>query len=119
MLSEELVEVFRKEVKRLLKLYGLSSWEVEIGTCRRRDDTSALVAPLYGARFAHIMVDLDHEGGEAEVKKSAMHEVLHLLFTDMREAYREQKEDEDDARVKSAEHGVINALINAEYGDAD
>lgn len=118
MLSEELVEVFRKEVKRLLKLYGLSSWDVAIETCHRHEVAAALVAADYPARAASIMVDVDHEEDELQVRKSAMHEVLHLLFTDMREAYREQKEGEG-ARVESAEHGVINALINAEYGDAE
>lgn len=117
MISDELVGVFKKEVKRLLKLYGLSSWEVNVETCRLHDDTTALVAPIYKARYATIMIDADHEESEASVKKSAMHEVLHLLFSDMREAYREQEGAEDTERAASAEHGVIHALVNAEYGD--
>lgn len=119
MISEELIEVFKKEVRRRMKMYGLSSWEVNIETCRLHDNTTALVAPMYKARFATIMIDADHDADEASVRKSAMHEVLHLLLTDMREAYREQEGEDDTDRAASAEHGVINALINAEYGDDD
>lgn len=115
-LNKVLVLRFEEEAKAFLKLFGVNDWDVGFSTTKNDSGDMARVAYLYGARAANIAIDTGFDADEDDVRDSALHEVLHLLFTDWREAVAPYLPKDDEAlslRLESLEHSIINRIMKA------
>ena len=95
--------------------FGLTDWDIGITTSKGDGSDMAHVSYLYPARAAQIAVDTGYDVGELEVWESALHEVLHLAMTDLRESYMQYLPDDPEVRgrIESMEHAVVNRIIHA------
>ena len=76
-------ELFKKEVLRLLDVFKISGWETHFKIDKKdKENLSGLKTDLVGRQAKFILNeewrynDLNNE----EIKKTALHEVLHLVF---------------------------------------
>ena len=104
-------KLFTEEIKRLLKLYGLQSWEVlychEFVDMRTIATTSPELAShivVFTLNTKFVSPDLT----DIELRATALHEVLELLFTKLESLCCSCKKDESREEV----HTIIQTLIN-------
>lgn len=114
-LSEPLITAFEDFVTLYMEKFGVTDWDVGITTCKTDDGDMAHVEYLYPSRAARITVNTSFDVEKDEIWESALHEVLHLVMTDLREAYSQFLPDDVAVRgrIESMEHAVVNRIINA------
>ena len=114
-LDDALVRRFEEYVNLYVEKFGITDWDIGITTCKSDVSDMAHVAYLYPARAAQIAVDTGYDVGDKEVWESALHEVLHLVLTDLREAYAQYLPEDENVRgrIESLEHAVVNRIIHA------
>lgn len=115
-LEPRLVGVFETAVRDYAAKFGLSDWD--IGVSSKKDDNGdmASVALIYAARAANIAVDTGFDVDDEEIRRSALHEVLHLVLADYRELVDSLLSEDDLARrrhAESVEHSIINRVMSA------
>lgn len=115
-LEPKLVTVFESAVREYARLFGLSEWDIAVSSKKDDNGDMASVALIYAARAANIAIDTGFDADEEEVRKSALHEILHLVLSDYREIV-DSLLAEDDAvgrrRADAAEHSIINRVMSA------
>ena len=114
-LDEALVSKFEDYVTLFCEKFGVTDWDIGVTTCKGDTGDMAHVSYLYPARAASIAVDTGYDVSEYEVQESALHEVLHLVMTDLREAYAQYLPEDENVRgrIESMEHAVVNRIIHA------
>lgn len=115
-LDDALVRRFEDYVNLYVEKFGITDWDIGITTCKSDTSDMANVAYVYPARAARIAIDTGFDVAEDEVWASALHEVLHLVLTDLREAYSKYLPQDDPSvmeRIESLEHAVVNRIIHA------
>lgn len=115
-LDAALVAKFEELAREYMKTFGVTDWDIGFTTTKDDSGDMACVAYMYSARAASLSIDVGFDADEEDVRVSALHEVLHLLFADMREAVAPYLPKDDEAlslRLKSLEHSVINRIIRA------
>ena len=116
-ISEEMLNLFKQVAKDYCGKFGLTDWDVRISHLKRNTGDMATLTYAHAARAANIDIDIAYDVDEDEVRTSALHEVLHLVLTDMREAYSQYLDadvvEREHERFESVEHAAINRIINA------
>lgn len=115
-LDAALVARFEELARDYMAKLGVVDWDVGFTTMKDDSGDMACVEYMYSARAARIAIDTGFDADEDDVRVSALHEVLHLLFADLREAVEPYLPKDDEAltrRLSSLEHSVINRIIRA------
>ena len=105
--------MFRREIKNLLKLYGLMDWEVIY--CHEQIDGRAIAttAPELESRIVVFTLNMryisdDPPMSDIELKAIALHEVLELLFTKLEDMVCKS----NITAAREEVHAIIQTLIN-------
>ena len=103
-------KLFKGEIKKLLRIYGLISWEVIYEHDSIDQRTIATTAPELTSRIVVFTLNTRFEGEitDKELKETAFHEVLELLFTPIEDMVCTCKKDEAREEV----HKIIQTMIN-------
>lgn len=117
-LTQGQFEYFRQQVRLLSKLLGLHDWDIVVEKTLDRgsgDQAACALNPV--GRLATVTLNMwnSDDASTENVRKSAVHEILHVLLAELGWAYRSAIEGRDDYdqlinRYESFEHGVINRL---------
>ena len=102
---------FRKELKRLLKLYGLCSWDVHYEHDRIDGRAISTTVPELASHIVVFTLNKHFIGDDItqeEFDDIALHEVLELLFTKLEDMVCTCKKDEAREEV----HTIIQTIIN-------
>lgn len=117
-LTEAQFEMFKHYVRKTAGILGLRDWDivVEKSMDRSGDEQARCFINVVGksATITLNMWNVD-DTSDANVVRSAVHEVLHVLLAEMTWPLRDHIKSADNAaellnRQESAEHGVINRL---------
>ena len=111
-LTDEKIALFDETVKQLLGVFGLGDYRIELEPMDSLTEpvcAQTLISPL--AHAAVIQINRSYAATEQEILETALHEVLHIVFTGMREAADlDSRDDFHDRMFESAEHGAIERL---------
>lgn len=112
---------FESECRNWIKTFGLKSWEVTILKAKLGENSYAETHLDYGNRCASIFLNSNWDElpvaiNKKELKKTALHEVLEILFFPLRylSELRFGVTYED---IDSATHGIIRSLENVMIDD--
>jgi len=107
-------EFFCEEVNKCIKKLGLTDWKVNI----RKEDEDDSIGDVWAKVYYNIVsmkatiIFAKQNTGRSvkEIKITALHEVIHLLLSDLTVMATARTWDED--LFESAEHKIVNRLIN-------
>ena len=103
-------KMFKATLRKLIKLWGLSSWEVVYDHEYVDKRTIATTAPELASRIVVFTLNTDFAGEQTdkELKETALHEVLELLMTKLESMVCTSRKDEAREEV----HAIIQTIIN-------
>lgn len=106
-------ELFKREVFRWIREFGLTEYDVEVGQGEiRRHDATAQTNWSFGGKWAIVTLahNWDHRPASPELKKVAFHEVVHLLLSPLCHEAGCRYTNAD--TLNEAEEGVVVRLEN-------
>ena len=105
-------EIYKKEIFRLQKEYGLMGWEGHVIHREIPNDTVSQIHINRTARNFVVELNIDYDDVEpvtvTGLKNSAKHEMLELLFSNLEDMVCESKKEQAREEV----HAIIQTLIN-------
>ena len=106
---------FEARVKHWQKALGLLDWRVN-AYMQKLDDRAAECEQWFEAHGAHIRLNTEqeHRPSKQHLDRVALHEVCHLLLSDMKGLIYSRTVTENQANT--IEHGIIRRLENALCG---
>jgi hypothetical protein len=111
---------FKDRVMHWKRAFGLSDWDIVVKFADlKQDSIGAAATACHEARLAEILLNLPKNADSSRpndrvtLDQWALHEVLHVLFTEFR-WYTVHTEKE---KITALEHAVIRSLENAILGD--
>ena len=106
-MTESKLQLFKKHINYYQKLLGLQRWHI---TCKigKLDDDDAYAEVVWGVPSYDAVITLDTKTVGAEIKRSACHECLELLFIDV--TLLGQQLDVSYVKLNSIVHPIIRTL---------
>ncbi len=108
-------EIFKKECEKWVDFFGLKEWDLKM-VHEDCGDSNGKCLTGYSSKSAIITLTTEYEcDGELihSIKKTAFHEVVHLLLADLVALGRARYLESDEFENK--EHEIVSKLINSVF----